>query len=162
MAQRISELKVLICGGGEMASGITHRLRCCHMNIIITEIEAPTAVRRTVAFAEAVYDGAQTIERVTARRASSLAEIKTAWQGGEVPVIVDAGEIVGTVEDTTIPAGIAGLIRGMLRSGVRVRAGMKIGDIDPRLERGYCYQICDKSRASAAASWNRSSAHLLI
>ena len=35
----------------------------------------------------------------------------------------------------------------MLHSGVQVRAGMKIGDIDPRLERGYCYKISDKARA---------------
>jgi len=35
----------------------------------------------------------------------------------------------------------------MLHSGVQVRAGMKIGDIDPRLERGYCYEISDKARA---------------
>jgi xanthine dehydrogenase accessory factor len=63
--------------------------------------------------------------------------------------VVDVGEIVGTVEGAAVPAGIAGLIRGMLRSGVSVRAGMKAGDIDPRLERGYCYEISDKARAIA-------------
>jgi hypothetical protein len=35
-------------------------------------------------------------------------------------------------------------------------------DIDPRLERGYGYEISDRARASAAASRKRSSAHLLI
>jgi xanthine dehydrogenase accessory factor len=241
MARRISELKVLIRGGGEMASGIAHRLRRCHMDVMITEIDAPTAVRRTVAFAEAIYDGAQTIEGITARRAHSLAEIYLAWKRGEIPVVVDAtaairhevkpavmidaimakencgtnisdaglvigvgpgfhagvnvhaviesnrgyhlgrviwqgeaepntgvpapvaghahdrvlrasrsgifnaqhaigdvvdaGGVIGSVEGVPIPASISGLIRGMLRSGVQVRAGMKIGDIDPRLER---------------------------
>jgi xanthine dehydrogenase accessory factor len=61
--------------------------------------------------------------------------------------VVDAGEIVGSVAGNRVRASIAGLIRGMLRSGIDVRAGMKIGDIDPRLERGYCYEISDKSRA---------------
>ena len=36
------------------------------------------------------------------------------------------------------------------------------GDIDPRLERGYGYEISDKARAIGGASWKRSSAHLLI
>lgn len=236
-----------------MASGIAHRLRRCHMDVMITEIDMPTAVRRTVAFAEAIYEGAQTVEGITARRAASLAEIHLAWQRGEIPVVVDAGaamrneikpavivdaimakknlgtnihdaalvigvgpgfragvhvhavvesnrgyrlgrvlwegeaepdtgvpapvaghaldrilrashggvfnaqraigdivdvgEVIGSVEGVPIRASIAGLIRGMLRSGVKARAGMKVGDVDPRLERGYCYEISDKSRA---------------
>lgn len=76
--------------------------------------------------------------------------------------VIDAGEIVGAVEGSAVPAGIAGLIRGMLRSGVRVRTGMKIGDIDPRLERGYCYEISDKARAIGGGVLEASSAHLLI
>jgi xanthine dehydrogenase accessory factor len=44
-----SDICVLIRGGGEMASGIAHRLHQCHMKVLITEIAAPTAVRRTVA-----------------------------------------------------------------------------------------------------------------
>jgi len=39
---------------------------------------------------------------------------------------------------------------------------MQAGDIDPRLERGYGYEISNKAEPSAAASWKRSSAHLLI
>jgi hypothetical protein len=59
-------------------------------------------------------------------------------------------------------SGTAGLIRGMLSSGVSSRAGMKVGDIDPRLERGYCYEISDKARATCDGSWKPSSPHLLI
>ena len=238
-----------------MASGIAHRLHCCHMKVVITEVEAPTAVRRTVAFAEAVYEGHQTIERVTARRAGSAADVEAAWSRGEIPVfvdpqaiirqeitpvvlidaimakkncgtkvgdaplvigvgpgfcagvnvhavvesnrgyrlgrviwrgeaepdtgvpapvaghaaervlrapksgvfralrairdVVDVGDIVGEVDGEGISAPIPGLIRGMIRSGLEVRQGMKTGDIDPRLERGYCYEISDKARAIA-------------
>ena len=47
------DIRVLIRGGGEMASGIAHRLHRCHMQVLITEVAEPTAVRRSVAFAEA-------------------------------------------------------------------------------------------------------------
>jgi xanthine dehydrogenase accessory factor len=32
---------------------------------------------------------------------------------------------------------------------MEVEAGMKVGDIDPRCERGHCFSISDKSRAIA-------------
>lgn len=90
-------IPVLIRGGGEMASGIAHRLHQCHMNVLLCEIAAPTAVRRSVASADAVFKGRQTIE------------------------------------------GLDG--------GVETRAGMKLGDVDPRGERGYVDTISDKARA---------------
>jgi xanthine dehydrogenase accessory factor len=91
MSERLSDLRVLIRGGGEMASGIAHRLHQCHMRILITEAETPTAVRRTVAFAEAVYDGVQIVEGVKALRVNDVDEAFGAWESGGIPLIVDPG-----------------------------------------------------------------------
>src|SRR5919108_3720651 len=76
MALSLADVSVLVRGGGEMASGIAHRLHQCHMKVLITEVEKPTAVRRTVAFAEAVYEGSQTIEGVKAVKVASLEKTK--------------------------------------------------------------------------------------
>src|SRR5919108_3187576 len=76
MSQGQTGLKVLVRGGGEMASGIAHRLHQCHMDVLITEIEHPTAVRRAVAFAEAVYRGYQTVEGVKAVSVSNAEEAR--------------------------------------------------------------------------------------
>jgi xanthine dehydrogenase accessory factor len=89
MALSFSELKVLIRGGGEMASGIALRLHQCHLKVLITEVAAPTAVRRTVAFAEAIYDGSQTIEGVKAIKVCSPREAEDVWQRGSIPILVD-------------------------------------------------------------------------
>ena len=59
---------VLIRGGGDLASGVALRLRRAGLGVVITELAEPLAVRRTVAFAEAVYasqisiEGAPTLE----------------------------------------------------------------------------------------------------
>jgi xanthine dehydrogenase accessory factor len=82
-------VKVLIRGGGEMASGIAYRLHQCHMKVLITEIEAPTMIRRTVAFAEAVYAGCQAIEGVRAVKVNNADEAQSQWQRGNIPVVVD-------------------------------------------------------------------------
>lgn len=64
---------------------------------------------------------------------------------------VKAGEALGTVEDQPVTAGIDGVLRGVIRGHRPVTRGMKIGDIDPRGEVGYCYTISDKSRAIAGS-----------
>jgi xanthine dehydrogenase accessory factor len=51
------------------------------------------------------------------------------------------------VKDEKVCAGIDGVLRGLIRSGSRVGKGLKIGDIDPRKDKSYCYTISDKARA---------------
>lgn len=46
--------------------------------------------------------------------------------------LVEKGEVLAIVENIPVRAKISGLIRGMLKEGVKVPQGAKIGDIDPR------------------------------
>ena len=39
---------VLIKGAGDLATGVALRLRRAHMQVVMTDIQAPTAIRRTV------------------------------------------------------------------------------------------------------------------
>jgi xanthine dehydrogenase accessory factor len=65
----------------------------------------------------------------------------------EIGAFVSKGDVVGRVDNRPVKAGINGIIRGLIRPRSNVRAGMKIGDIDPRQEMDYCYTISDKARA---------------
>ena len=64
---------------------------------------------------------------------------------------VGLDDIVGSVEELKIKAGIDGIVRGLIRSGSNVKKGLKLGDIDPRAEKSYCYTISDKARAVAGS-----------
>jgi xanthine dehydrogenase accessory factor len=46
-------------------------------------------------------------------------------------------------------AGIDGILRGLLPSGITVTKGMKAGDIDPRCEASHCFTVSDKALAVA-------------
>lgn len=48
---------IIIRGGGDLATGVAVRLHRCGFDIVVLEIQQPLAVRRRVAFAEAVYAG---------------------------------------------------------------------------------------------------------
>ena len=79
---------VLIRGGGDLATGVALRLHRAGMRVVISELAQPLAVRRTVSFSEAVYEGQHTVEGVTARliEASQL----SAWdEAGEIPILID-------------------------------------------------------------------------
>lgn len=58
-----------------------------------------------------------------------------------------ADEEIGRVEDRPVYARIPGVIRGLLRTGTPVSKGLKLGDIDPRGDPGFCSTISDKARA---------------
>ena len=56
--------RVLIKGAGEQASATAHRLFRCGFRVVMTELERPMAVRRTVSFCSAVRDHEIEIEDV--------------------------------------------------------------------------------------------------
>jgi xanthine dehydrogenase accessory factor len=236
-----------------MATGVVHRLVRSGFRVCITEIPAPLAVRREVAFGEAIFDGQKEVEGIVARRVADEKEVRGAWEEGMIPLLVDPeckirevlkpqvlvdaimakrnvgtrmgdaplviglgpgfcagkdvhlvvetnrghnlgrvieegeaepnsgipgeiggytwervlrapgsgrllgskkigdpvkkGEGVARVEGAVVEAGIDGVLRGILRDGLSVHQGMKVGDIDPRGIRAHCFTISDKARA---------------
>ncbi|GAP13654.1 selenium-dependent molybdenum hydroxylase system protein, YqeB family [Longilinea arvoryzae] len=62
---------------------------------------------------------------------------------------VTEGQVVAHVGDAEVRAQTSGVLRGMIRSGVQVDAGTKIGDVDPRAEVSYCFEVSEKSLAIA-------------
>ena len=80
---------ILIRGAGDLASGIALRLWRAGFRVVMTEIAAPTTIRRTVAFSQAVISGQCTVEDVTAQRAADVREARELLERGALPVLVD-------------------------------------------------------------------------
>lgn len=80
---------IIVRGGGDLATGTIYKLYKCGFSVLILEVPNPSAIRRNVAFSEAVYEGAQTVEDVTCYFASSLEEANVLLQEGKLVVIVD-------------------------------------------------------------------------
>ena len=243
---------VLIRGAGDLATGIALRLWRAGLQVVMTEIAQPTAIRRTVSFSEAVFFGTWQVEDVTAQ----LAEAEEAPQvlaAGRIPVIIDpechcktllrpqvlvdailakrnlgtalsdapavigvgpgftagldchavvetmrghdlgrvilsgsaapntnipgliggyagervlrapaeglfrqwasigntvqAGDIVGYVDELPMTCTIGGVLRGILPDKTPVYRGMKAGDVDPRCDVSHCFRVSDKALA---------------
>ena len=65
--------------------------------------------------------------------------------------IVKKGDVIGHVNDKILISKLDGVIRGLIREGIHVSEGQKIGDVDPRGDAKYCYTISDKARAIGGA-----------
>lgn len=256
---RFPDILVLIKGAGDLATGVAWRLHRCGFPVVMTELARPLAVRRTVSFAQAVFDGEQTVEGVTARL-TDLDDVPDVLAAGEIPVLVDtetaclpeiaptvlvdarlakhnidtsiddaplvlalgpgyvagvdchavietnrshhlgrviwqgsaeadtgdpgplpgapqdssrvlraavsgrflsfarigdrlpAGETIGVIqraggEEVPVRAPFTGVVRGLIHETTPIAAGMKIGDMDPRIETAHAFTISDKSLA---------------
>lgn len=248
----------LIKGAGDLASGVAVRLWRAGFAVVMTELAEPTVIRRTVSFAEAVYEGHAVVEEVTAVRAEPEDDLAALLRRRVVPVVVDreaavrhrlrpvllvdavvakrntgtavgdapavialgpgfragtdvhavietrrghmlgrvitegeasantgvpgivngfgeervlrapragvfrarrrigdrvaAGETVADIDGTPVVAAIAGVLRGLLHGGLTVTEGFKVGDVDPRGEREYCFLVSDKALAVAGGA----------
>jgi xanthine dehydrogenase accessory factor len=248
-------VKVLVRGGGDLASGVAWRLHQSGFKVVITEISEPLAVRRKVSFCEAVYEGQSVVEGVKAVLVKGPEEVDRVWNQGFIPVLVDPdalcrhsikpevivdailakknlgtsakdaplvvalgpgfeagrdahfvvetqrghhlgrvlasgsaapntgvpgavqgitsdrvlrapasgafhnerdigdmvkkGDLIGTVHGKALHAAIDGVLRGLMRPGVMVSKGLKIGDIDPRGKKDLCFTISEKALAIA-------------
>ena len=59
-----NDLKILIRGAGDIASGIIWSLAYAGFNVCCTEVEKPSTIRTEVAFSTAIYDGKKILDGV--------------------------------------------------------------------------------------------------
>lgn len=81
---------IAIRGAGDLATGIAMRLyRAGLKRIVMLETGHPLAVRRTVAFSEAVYHGEVQVEGVSAIFAEDMEEAAAVWEKQGIAIMCD-------------------------------------------------------------------------
>lgn len=139
---------VIIRGGGDLATGIAHRLYQAGYQLLITEQEQPSVIRRTVSFANAVYEGSMTVEGVTARRVNSLWEAETLWKKNLIPVMVtEAADLCRKLKsdvlvDATMAKKNTGIGRELAPIVIGIGPGFEAGkDVDAVVESQRGHQL---------------------
>lgn len=94
---------IIVRGGGDLATGTVYKLKKCGFPVLILETAQPSAIRRNVAFCEAVYQGSQTVEDMTCYRADSLEQARQLLLGGKLAVLVDpTAEAIGALRPLAV------------------------------------------------------------
>lgn len=79
--------RVLVRGGGDLASAVIQKVHRSGYQVVVCEIERPKVVRRTVSFANAIYEGQYVVEGIESVYLRSLEEIEGVLKVGKIPVL---------------------------------------------------------------------------
>ena len=132
---------IIVRGGGDLATGTIYKLKKSGFPVLILEAPNPSAIRRNVAFCEAVYQGSQTVEDMTCHLANSPEEAKVMLEEGKLAVLVDPkGESIPMLKPLAVVDGILakknlGTNREMAPITVALGPGFVAGrDVDAVIE----------------------------
>lgn len=132
---------VIVRGGGDLATGTIYKLVRCGYRVLVLETERPSAIRRNVAFSEAVYEGSWKVEDMTARLANTAEEALKIMEAGDPAVLVDPdGSSVWKFRPTVLVDGILakknlGTCREMAPVTIALGPGFTAGkDVDAVIE----------------------------
>ncbi len=132
---------IIVRGGGDIASGTILKLYHSGFSVLILETEKPSAIRRNVAFSEAVYEGSWQVEDVTCYRASDAEEAKQLLQEEKLVILVDPmGSCIQELQPLAVVDAIlakknSGTHRGMAPITVGLGPGFEAGkDVDAVVE----------------------------
>ncbi len=78
---------VLVIGGGELGSAVTHRLARSGLGVVVVDIDRPKCIRRKVCFATAALEGRTEVEGIRARHLAAADDALKLIRAGEVPLV---------------------------------------------------------------------------
>ena len=139
---------VVIRGAGDLASGIALRLYRAGARIVMLDVEVPTAVRRSVAFSEAIRLGEAQVEGIKAVRAKDVTDALRIVGEKNIAVLVDPeGACISELKpDVLVDAILAkrniGTTKDMAPVVIGVGPGFKAGT-DSRSD---CHAVIETKR----------------
>ena len=132
---------VIVRGGGDIATGTIYKLYQCGFRVLVLEIANPSAIRRNVAFSEAVYNGTQKVEKLTCHLAKTVEEAVSMLEEGKLVMLIDPkGESIDRLKPMAVVDGILakknlGTNRKMAPITIALGPGFTAGeDVDAVIE----------------------------
>ena len=135
---------VVIRGAGDLATGTALRLWRAGLQVVMTDMERPTAIRRTVCFSQAIVHGETVVEGVTAQRAESPAQALALLETGVVPVLADPE---GTCVPVLRPDALVDAILAKKNLGTRMTDAPVVIGVGPGFTAGAdCHAVVETMR----------------
>ncbi len=137
-------LTVVVRGGGDLASGVAHRLHRAGFRVTVSELSHPLVVRRTVAFASAVLEGAVEIEGVRAQLVESAAAAQTIMDAGLIAVRIDPDGLSARALNAD---AVVDAIMAKTNTGTRIEDAPVVIALGPGFTAGMdCHAVVETNR----------------
>ena len=144
-------LIVFLRGGGDLASGVAVRLHRAGLSVVIAELPQPLVVRRSVSFANAVFEGQTQVDGIRARRVVDIHEALAAIEERVIPVAIDPqSRLLKELKNLQSHAPHIVLVDGRMTKQVP-DTGMQAADLVIGLGPGYiagenCHAVIETNR----------------
>ena len=132
---------IIVRGGGDIATGTIYKLVKSGFHVLILEIAHPSAIRRNVAFSEAVYEEKWQVEDMTCHLAHDIKEAEQIMKAGNPALMIDPnGEMIKqlhpiAVVDAILAKKNLGTTRDMAPITIALGPGFTAGeDVDVVIE----------------------------
>ena len=132
---------IIVRGGGDIATGTIYKLVKSGFHVLILEIAHPSAIRRNVAFSEAVYEEKWQVEDMTCHLAHDIKEAEQIMKAGNPALMSDPkGEMIEqlhpiAVVDAILAKKNLGTTRDMAPITIALGPGFTAGeDVDVVIE----------------------------
>ena len=126
---------VIVRGAGDLATGVIIRLHRAGFRVVALETARPSAIRRTVSLAEAMYDGTAEVEGILARRCS---EVPARWAPGDPVVLLEDPDcaLLTQLSAHLAPAALVDAIIAKRNLGTRMDMAPLVVALGPGFEAG--------------------------
>lgn len=137
--------RIWVRGAGELGSACALSLARSGFPVVLTDLQHPLAIRRTVCFSEALHEGSARVEDRDARQCRTLGEAEhlLATPGSPLPVLADPGEGVLALEPAVVVD--ARLLKTTLPDQ-RNLAPLVIGLGPGHVAQGNCHRVVETLR----------------
>ncbi len=138
---------VIVRGGGDLGTGVALRLHRAGWRVLIAELLQPLVIRRTVAFASAIYDGSTEVEGTIGLRIHTEhieSEAGLCWSADQIPVVVDPNR---TVAAQLCPIAMIDAIMAKHNTGTQLGDAPIVVALGPGFTAGVdCHAVIETQR----------------
>lgn len=94
---------IVVRGAGDLATAVICKLHNCGFKVVALEVDKPLAIRRQVAFSEAIYYGEWEVEGVCCKFAKDNNDIEKVINEGKIALVVDPrGDIIKKISPRAV------------------------------------------------------------
>ena len=138
---------IVLRGAGDLATGIALRLSHAGMQVVMTDLPRPTAIRRTVSMSQALLHGETWVEDLHAVRVEDPQAARDLLERGVIPVLADPeGQCIPILR----PSGVVDAILAKQNLGTRITDAPAVVGVGPGFTAGEdCHAVVETMRDGA-------------
>jgi xanthine dehydrogenase accessory factor len=134
----------IVKGAGDLGTGAAYRLWRAGFRVLCTDLEKPLVIRRSVAFASALYDARITVDGASGERIMYIDEAVYTWQRNSIPVIADPA---ARAVDILKPEVLVDAVMAKRNTGTRITDAPVVVACGPGFTAGEdCHAVIETQR----------------